>query len=344
MSAALETVRRAFRGTASEQLRSARDAAVVLAGGLAVWLVIDPGAYDMRILTQMTIFALAAIGLNVLVGYGGIVSVGHAVFMGIGGYAWARLAESAGPGAIVVGVVIAIVVGTVLGWVCLRFRGYYLAIATLAFGLIALVVMENWKSVTGGDEGLRDLVQLNTFGVGGTDEIFLISLLLFAAFLYLQNVFRASPIGTALVTARWNEELAGAVGISIRSVRVIAFVLSAVPACIAGAMTAQLFHYTAPQMFDVSTSINLIAIPIIAGRGWRWAPLIGAAIVIALPEYVRFLQDYRLMVYGSILVLIALFLPNGLRELLVRARSLVSRRRFGGPPEATIGEAEAGSR
>jgi branched-chain amino acid transport system permease protein len=318
--------------------RHARDAALVLLAGLAIWAFGGLGAYDLRILTQTIIFATAAVGLNVLVGFGGIVSVGHAAFMAIGGYAWARLAPSLGPAAIPVGVAIAVATAAVIGVICLRFRGYYLAVATLAFGLAALVAMRNWDAVTSADEGIRNVLQIDLPGLSGIDEVFMLSLIALTVFFYLQNVFRSSPVGNALVAARWNEEAASSVGISIPTVRVVAFVLSAVPACIAGALLTQLFHFSNPDMFDVGASINLIAIPIIAGRGWRWAPLLGAAVVIALPEYIRFLSDYRLIVYGALLTAIALFLPNGLRELAERAVARWPRRR----PKADVA-APAGS-
>ena len=123
-----------------------------------------------------------------------------------------------------------------------------------------------------------------------------------------------------MLATRADVPAAQSFGISIATIRLITFIISSVPVTIAGAMLAQLFHYLGPDQFTLATSIQLIAIPIVGGRGTRWAPVLGVIVVVALPQYLRPLEDYRLVFYGVALTFVSLFLPKGLSELTRIAR------------------------
>jgi branched-chain amino acid transport system permease protein len=122
-----------------------------------------------------------------------------------------------------------------------------------------------------------------------------------------------------MLTTRFDVPAAQALGVSVARVRLTAFMISSVPVTVAGAFLAQLVHYIGPDQFSLETSIRLIAIAIIGGRGWRWAPLPGAVVVVTLPELLRPLADYRLVFYGVTLAFVALFMPRGLNQVVTWA-------------------------
>jgi branched-chain amino acid transport system permease protein len=130
----------------------------------------------------------------------------------------------------------------------------------------------------------------------------------------LQETLRTSPLGLSMLVGRFDPPMAGALGVRVPTMRIVAFAFSAVTAALGGALIVQLAGGAFPDQFTTTASINLLIIPIIGGRGWRWAPLVGAIIVIALPEYLRFLDDYRLVVYGALVTAVALFLPGGAQQ------------------------------
>jgi branched-chain amino acid transport system permease protein len=312
---------------------STRRRLLELAGFAAVGIAVvlyEPQSFDQRVLTMVVLYALAGIGLNVLVGYAGIVSVGHAAFLLIGAYSWALLADDSP--ALAVATAVALGAGTawVLGWICLRFRNFHLLVATLAFGLLMFAIAKNWETLTGGNNGVIGFESVELGGLSRGLGIFVIALVLLMAFFWLQDGLRQSRLGIAMLAARGDELAASSVSLSVRRVRNLAFIFSAVPTVIAGALLGQLTTYVHPDQFRIDTSVALIAIPIVGGRGWRWAPILGALFVIGLPEYFRVLGDYRLIAYGALLVAVVLFLPDGLRELLKKlgatARSLTATR------------------
>ncbi len=302
--------------------RRSIEAAIIIVIGIAL-VALRPFPYDIRVITLIVIYAMAGIGTNILIGYAGIVTFGHAAFLLFGAYGWAVLSQMGlGILAVLLPLIVGLAVAWVLGWVCLRFRGYYIGIATIAFGMIVWAVAKNWESLTNGNNGISGIARIELPIVSSPISVFLIALFLLAVFYWLQEGLRASKLGMSLLAARGDEDATGCLGISVPKIRVLAFVISAIPTTMAGVFLAQLTTYISPDQFEIPTSISLIAIPIIGGRGWKWAPLLGAAFVVAIPEYVRFLAEYRLVMYGLILTIVALFFPDGFRQLV---RMLTSR-------------------
>lgn len=293
---------------------------------IALWVVCAaivfalPLPYDRGIVTLTVIYAIAGIGVNVLSGYVGIISVGHALFLAIGAYAWARLSPQSQPLAILVGLLAGTVIAAAIGWAFLRLRGYFLTIATLAIGQATFVGARIWVDFTGGNNGLSGIPSVSIPIVPPDSAVLVASIFVLGLVFWLHAVLGRIPPGLAMFAVRGNEEAAAAIGIRIRLTRTVAFVISAIPVVIAGALLAQHTSYISPDSFTIIASVNLMAIVVIGGRGWRWAPILGALFVVALPEYARFAGAYRLIFYGGILTVVALFAPGGLQQVLTILR------------------------
>jgi len=303
----------------TRQRTYAIEAAAIAAVAIAAAVVLRP--HESQVAALTVIFALAGIGLNILVGYAGLVSLGHVVFFAIGGYGWARLSEIAPvPIAFLVPVLISLAVAAGIVVVTLRVAGYYFGITTLAIGLLSVVVVQNAVPLTGGHAGIAGIQQLGVPGFAGPDQVLVIVGIVLAIAYFLQSSLRESPLGTAMLATRFDLAASRSLGISITSIKFLAFMISAVPVTIAGAFLAQLVHYIGPDQFSLEASIKLIAIAIIGGRGWRWAPILGAVVVVTLPELLRPLAEYRLVFYGAALAFVAIFMPRGLSQLAVWVR------------------------
>jgi branched-chain amino acid transport system permease protein len=210
-------------------------------------------------------------------------------------------------------------VAAVIVLVTLRVSGYYFGVTTLAIGLLSVVAVQNVTWLTNGYAGISGIQQLTVPAFSGPAQVLVTSGVVLAVAYFLQSCLRESPLGAAMLTTRFDVPAAQALGVSVARVRLTAFMISSVPVTVAGAFLAQLVHYIGPDQFSLETSIRLIAIAIIGGRGWRWAPLPGAVVVVTLPELLRPLADYRLVFYGVTLAFVALFMPRGLNQVVTWA-------------------------
>lgn len=294
------------------------EAAAIAVGAIALAAVLGP--HEAQIAAMTAIFALAGVGLNILVGYTGLVSLGHVVFFAIGAYGWARLTETGGVGlALVLPILVSLLVAAFIVLVTLRVVGYYFGITTLAIGLLSVVVVQNATPITGGYAGISGIQQIAVPGFAGPGQVLVVSGLVLAVAYYLQSSLRESPLGAAMLATRFDVPASQSLGLSVAWIRLLAFMISSVPVTIAGAFLAQLVHYIGPDQMSLETSIRLIAIAIIGGRGWRWAPVLGAVVVVTLPELLRPLAEYRLVFYGVALAFVALFMPRGLSQIVTWA-------------------------
>jgi branched-chain amino acid transport system permease protein len=261
--------------------------------------------------------ALLALSLNVTLA-AGLLSLGNAAFAGLGGYTAGVLTVhfklpfvlSICGGAVVAGVC-----GLIVGLPVLRLRGVFLAMATLAFGEVVRIAAVNLE-ITGGAEGLT--------GIPKVTETWMIYLVL-AGFAYFMAVLRRSRLGWALVSMREDETAAGCLGIHITYYKVLAFVIGAMMAGAAGGMYAHLNYLITPRDFGFFIAVDLLIYNIVGGtRAW-YGPVLGAALLTALPEILRGVGvaagPIRLFVNGLILLLVILFLPNGLASLFSRTRA-----------------------
>lgn len=285
--------------------------------------------YALHILALACTYAIPAIGLNIMLGYAGLVCLGHAAFVGLGAYALGILAVDHGWSfwaALPVAALVAGVAGGLLGAVTLRLRTHFFMIATLAFGLVLHAVMNNWEGLTRGPVGLpgiprpegfvllgvefafRRLADFAAFAVGATAVAFALSALLIR-----------SDFGRMLVAIRQDETLAAAKGVNVTAGKVLAFAIGAAIAGAGGAVKAAFLRVSAPASFEYLEGINLVLIVIIGGAGRLPGPILGALLFVALPEYLRVAAEWRLVFFGIALVLLMRFAPEGLAGLAARA-------------------------
>ena len=287
----------------------------------------------------LQIFATAA--LMALIGFSaylplraGIISVGTGGFMSIGAFTAGILGQEYGlsPG---VGIIAAIacgaVAGLLLGLPTLRLRGIYLAIATLGFGEVVRVVFTNLE-ITGGALGIKGITSFDgmltrAFRAADVSQplglavnqasqlIVLVGLILLLVLLivFLQRQER-SRVGRALSAIREDETAAEVLGIDVVHYRLVVFVESAAIAGLGGGLYAYMYHAIGPGNFGYERSIDVLLYAVLGGSEVVWGPLLGSAILNLLPEYLRFLQDYRLMVYGAAVVLLMAWRPQGLLD------------------------------
>jgi branched-chain amino acid transport system permease protein len=289
----------------------------ILATGLAV-----SNSYHLQLLTFIGINTLLALGLNMLLGYAGQISLGHAAFYGLGAYTTAVLSTAmnwspwlALPAAILLTALVAFLVAVPM----LKLSGYYLGMGTLGFGMITYILIRKWSTVTGGDSGLVGIPSL-TLGplslASGKAYFYLVWVVVLVSFAICERLV-ASRVGRALRAIHDGEHVAGAMGIDTSRLKVGVFVLSAIFAALAGFLYAHLVSFISPNSFDFLVSIRLVTMVVIGGMASIWGSLLGASLLTLLPEWLHVFTDYEMVVYGLILMIIMIFLPQGLTRGLL---------------------------
>jgi branched-chain amino acid transport system permease protein len=288
----------------------------------------DLPPYALHIIALACTYAIPAIGLNIMLGYAGLVCLGHAAFVGIGAYTLGILAVDYGWGfwsALPLAALLSGVAGGVLGAVTLRLRTHFFMISTLAFGLVMHAVMNNWEGLTRGPVGLPGIPRPEGFALLGFDLAFR-RLPDFAAFAVgatavafaLSALLIRSDFGRMLIAIRQDETLAAAKGINVTAGKILAFAIGAAIAGAGGAVKAAFLRVSAPASFEYLEGINLVLIVIIGGAGRLPGPILGALLFVALPEYLRVAQEWRLVFFGIALVLLMRFAPEGLAGLAAK--------------------------
>lgn len=316
---------------------SQRKLFLITASVIALCLIITPfivqNNFQLRVIMLFLIYALVAMGLNILVGLVSLVSLGQAGIYALGAYTVGVLTVKydwplfATMGAAVVS---SAIVGVVLAYPSVRVRGVYLAVVTIAFGLIVQNVVIDWRTVTGGTLGISNIPRANLgFGPLDTTGLYtLIAGIMFAAFLLHHNLIY-SRYGRAMHAVAQSETAASSLGINPANQRVLAFVISAVYAGIAGALYAYLNRYVNPDTFSFSDSIRFLLMVILGGSGTTLGPLIGAGILTWIPNLLQAFGKWQLFVYGALLAAVIFLMPKGiigtlnswLRALMSRSRN-----------------------
>lgn len=269
------------------------------------------------------ILYIALLGLDVLMGYAGQVSLGQAGFMAIGGYTAGYLATQYHVSPLVgtlIGAVLSLIVSLLLAVVTLRLRGIYLALATLAFGLLVESAAVGLVSITGGPSGL---VGIPSFSVGPlvfssqVSMYYLVAGLIVVLLFFLVGLAR-SGFGRALQAIRTDQMAAAALGINVVRCKLVAFSISAVIASIAGSLYAFFFHFLSPDMVGTSRSLELVAMLIIGGEGTLVGPLFGAVLLTLLPDIFQSFAQWKTFASGALLVLCFLYFPEGIYGSLIR--------------------------
>lgn len=273
---------------------------------------------SMRIVIMIALYAMLGMGLNVLLGYIGQVSLGHAGFYAIGAYTSAILTTtfnwSFWPAALVGGCTAALI-GFLLGLPTLRLSGTYLAIVTLGFGEIVLMVLKRWESVTNGNYGIRNIPKPTIFGFecnltnGGFYWIILVFAFLTAVACY---AIKNSKTGRAFTAIKEDELAATMMGIRTTRYKILAFVISAFITGLAGAFYSVINNgFIEPPNFVFNISIMILSVVIVGGLGTTRGMIFGAALLMLFPQVFRFLDQWRFVVYGVLLVLMMQFRPQG---------------------------------
>ena len=286
------------------------------------------GGYLVTVLSFAAIYAIFVIGLNFFMGYAGQVSFGQNAFAALGGYASAVLTSTYGwtpMAALPVGLSLAVSVALLVGYPALRLRGHYLAMATLALGMIVYEIAVEWQSVTQGYMGISGIPP---FGIGRWELVdakeqllFLIGVMgvcLFAAYRLKESRF-----GRALAAIAGSEDAAQALGISISHYKLAAFVIAAVYAALAGILMVHFVGFVSPEVFGLHMVIAGFTMLYVGGIGSIGGPLLGALIISLLPETFRGFKDYQDLAYGAALIMILIFAPKGaasLTQLFVKGR------------------------
>lgn len=312
-----------------------RAGAALLLGALVAFPAVVSVPYFLHLAILALIWVTVAQGLNVIQGYTGYVSIAQAGFMGVGAYTSALLALRLGWPVWVtlpLALAAAALVGVVVGYPSLRVRGHYFAIVTLAYNMVIYIVLVNANRITGGDAGLPGIPRPEPLALPGLSPIgfrsrpayyyLVLALALVVAF-GVRRLVR-SRIGRVLVAIRQNEPLAQAAGVACWRYKLLAFVVSAACAGLGGALYAHYVGFINPAPFGVDSSLNAILAVILGGSGTLMGPALGAFLLVLLPEYLRVAQEFRLVAYGLVLILITIYLPRGLVPLLARLAGRVA--------------------
>ena len=276
-----------------------------------------PNPYHVQVLVFIGIYVILTLSLNLLNGYVGLLSIGHAAFYAVGAYASAKLtielhlpwlAALAGSGAI------AGLFGYVIAKPTLRLSGIYLTLVTLGFNMILFLVLQNWMGFTNGPLGIMDIPPPALFGrvIDSRLEYYYLILALAVLTIITMHRLMTCRFGRALTAIRENELAAEATGVDTTRYKVQAFVLAAFYAGLAGSFYAHFVKFVSPDSFTINESFVLLAMLAFGGQGNLIGPVVGAAVLILIPEVFRPLQEYRMFVYGGILIVMMLVRRQGL--------------------------------
>ena len=281
--------------------------------------------YGIYLLTYWLIFIIATMGLNLTVGYAGQKSLGHAAFFGIGAYTVAILMK-AGISfwlGLPAAALICFALGIILGFPALRVQTIYLAFATLGFNTAVWLVMRNEEWLTGGTFGINNIARPSLFGFSLEGNLayyyFTLGVTLLMAML-LWGLLR-SPWGKAFTALRDNPIRAESLGVDIQTYTLLSFAIGAVYAGVAGALFASLVQFIEPAPFTVGASIMMYLMVVVGGPGYFLGPVVGAAVGVILPEWLRFAQAWYLFVFGAAVVLLMIWLPDGLLSIPDRLKA-----------------------
>jgi len=282
---------------------------------VVLWLVF-PSAFYFRIATLVWISALAAVGLNLLMGLAGQVSLGHAGFVGIGAYAVALGPRHLGLDPLAslgLGLVLAGLLALAVGRPILRLRGHYLAVATLGLGILVWLVLTSEVAITGGPDGIQ-VQRLVLFGwrVAGAETWYWITGVTLVLGVLVALNLEESPTGRALRALHDSEVAAAVAGIDVARAKLAVFVVAAVYAALAGGLLALFNRFVTPQTADFLHSIELVTMVVIGGMGSCLGAVVGAAVLTILPQALTVFHDYEHAVLGLMIILFMIFLRQGI--------------------------------
>lgn len=278
---------------------------------------------------RVLVLGLAAMSFNLLLGFTGFMSFGHAAYFGLGAYGAGLVLKyvvASTPLAILAGVLLGGLAGTLFGLLIVRRRGVYFAMVTVAFGQIAFYVAYSWNDLTGGYDGLRGFTRaplnlgFTTIDIVNSDKAFYYFLLaVFGIAVGLQGLLLASPFGRTLLAIRENERRARFLGIPIERHVWMSFSISCAFTALAGALYALLNNFADPMGLHYSLSGEIVIMAVMGGMRAFWGPLVGAAVFVLLQDYISSMTVNWMSFVGLIFVLVVLFFPRGILGMLQRS-------------------------
>lgn len=286
--------------------------------------------YWLQVTVNAEIMVIAAVGLYVTFGLSGQVSLGQAAFYAIGGYSVGLLITQLSMDfglAMVLGVLFSAIVGLALGIPALRLKGHYLALATLGFGQVVALILVNWTWLSGGATGVSGIAAPLVAGfelVSVSDWAVFIGIIAVLAIFVVHRI-KHSSYGRAMQAVRDSDVAAAAMGVSLSSVKVLAFVIGAAFAGLAGALNAGFTTYISPGTYNLALSVSLLAMVVVGGATSHWGAVIGAILLTFLPELLRPIQDYYMLFYGLLLLVMVAFVPGGILGVILAIGRFIGR-------------------
>lgn len=276
--------------------------------------------YGMRLLTTAGIYFIVVEGLNTLLGYTGLVSIGQAGIYGVGAYVSGLLMKNLGISfwlTLLVALLVGILLGLLIGVITLKLESAYLAIVTLGLALMIQSILQNWRSLTNGFEGLLKIPKPVIFGYIIKNQTMVLLLVLFfdVVIFWLLHNFLRSKFGRNLRAVRDNSVAASMMGIDVMHTRLLAFTISAALASLAGCIYAGLYGAIFPDYFNMDLSVLFLCIIVVGGMGTTLGPIVGTVLVLYGKELLSALGEGQMLVYGIILVAVCVLQPGGLTEL-----------------------------
>ncbi len=276
--------------------------------------------YQTNVMTTALMYVVLGLGLNIVVGLAGLLDLGFVAFYAVGAYAYALLHLHYEIGfwlALPIGGLLAAIFGIILGFPVLRLRGDYLAIVTLGFGEIIRLILENWGEFSEGPSGISNIARPGLFGVElslNSAIVYIYYLMVIAVIftIFVVNRLQDSRLGRAWIALREDEIACQAMGIDKRKTKLVAFSLGAFWAGIMGVVFAAKTTFINPASFTFLESAIILCIVVLGGMGSIAGVIIGALILILMPEYLRALSEYRMLAFGAVLVMMMVFRPQGM--------------------------------
>ena len=319
--------------------------AAILVALFLLFPFISQNRYSISVMTLAGIYTIIVIGLNLLMGYAGQISLGHAGFFGIGAYCSGLLNVKLGFSpwiAAIAAIILTAGLAYLIGIPTLKLRGHYLAMATLGFGEVIFVVLTKLDWLTGDPVGLPGIQPFSIWRLRfssnfATGQYFLAWIVALAVLIISLNITK-SRVGRAFRAIHGSELAASGMGVDISRYKIQVFVISAIYAAIAGCLYAHFRQFIASSSFHLQTSIRLVTMVVVGGMGNIWGAVLGAVLLTWLPEWLTWMNEYDIMIYGGFLMGVMIFVPGGLVGLVGRLAGRVTKAVSKNPPNAQTEE------
>ncbi len=279
------------------------------------------GKYTIFLLSLLAVYALVSLGLNLLMGYTGQIAAGHAGFLALGAYFTAIIGENLQwlpcPVILLLAGLFTGIIGFLLGIPILRLKGFYIAMATLAFGVVVSEVILQWSSLTGGDDGFSvPTAQIAGFAFDSDFKLYYLIIPVTLVMTILAKNLVDGYIGRAFIALRESEIAAQTIGIDLARYKTIAFAISAFYTGVAGGLFAYLITFLSPDAFTIELSMDFIAMIVIGGMGSILGSVIGAVILTGMQQVLAGLLDLQILIFGISLIVFMLFMPRGISGMI----------------------------